>query len=212
MRPQRQMARPLELDQVEDRHHLLPYREFVEPGGELARAAPTEVVEPIVAVRGDAQLAEPAKQQRRRCRDGHGAEECVIACRQVAIAGKLHAPLRRRRAPRSRVGPGHALGPRAARPLLARAGHSALESFRCARYHDASWRCRQRRQRASAHGPRSSSFHPGGDGTILDLHMAGSELDYSAAGVAVRDDLRAAHRLIWEYIRKPGNWWTGAQR
>jgi len=39
-----------------------------------------------------------------------------------------------------------------------------------------------------------------------------TEHDYSAAGVPIRDDLRAAHRLIWEYIRKPGNWWTGAQR
>jgi hypothetical protein len=39
-----------------------------------------------------------------------------------------------------------------------------------------------------------------------------SDLDYTAAGVPVREDLRAAHRLIWEYVRAPGNWWTGAER
>jgi hypothetical protein len=38
------------------------------------------------------------------------------------------------------------------------------------------------------------------------------EFDYSPAGVTVRDNLRAAHRLIWEYVRRPGNWWTGAER
>jgi hypothetical protein len=38
------------------------------------------------------------------------------------------------------------------------------------------------------------------------------ELDYSAAGAPVRDELRAAHRLIWEHVRAPGNWWTGAER
>jgi hypothetical protein len=42
--------------------------------------------------------------------------------------------------------------------------------------------------------------------------MAMNDLDYSAAGVPVRDELRAAHRLIWEYVRAAGNWWTGAER
>jgi len=37
-------------------------------------------------------------------------------------------------------------------------------------------------------------------------------LDYSPADVPIRDDLRAAHRLIWEYLARPGNWWTGAER
>jgi hypothetical protein len=37
-------------------------------------------------------------------------------------------------------------------------------------------------------------------------------LDYSAANVPVREDLQAAHRLIWDYVRAPGNWWTGAER
>ncbi len=37
-------------------------------------------------------------------------------------------------------------------------------------------------------------------------------LDYSAAGVAVRDDLRAAHRYLLEHIATPGAWWTGMQR
>jgi hypothetical protein len=37
-------------------------------------------------------------------------------------------------------------------------------------------------------------------------------LDYSAAGVPVRDDLQATQRFLWEHIRAPGTWWTGAQR
>jgi alkylhydroperoxidase family enzyme len=36
--------------------------------------------------------------------------------------------------------------------------------------------------------------------------------DYSAAGAPVRDDLKQAHRFLWEHLRSPGNWWTGAQR
>jgi hypothetical protein len=38
------------------------------------------------------------------------------------------------------------------------------------------------------------------------------DLDYSAVGMPVRDELRTAHRLIWEHVRAPGNWWTGTQR
>ena len=38
------------------------------------------------------------------------------------------------------------------------------------------------------------------------------ELDYSAAGIPVRDDLQAAHRAIWNQLRSPGTWWTGAER
>src|SRR3990170_5985122 len=38
------------------------------------------------------------------------------------------------------------------------------------------------------------------------------ELDYSAAGIPVRADLQAAHRAIWDQLRSPGTWWTGAQR
>ena len=38
------------------------------------------------------------------------------------------------------------------------------------------------------------------------------ELDYAATGVAIRDDLRAAHRRLLEHIRAPGTWWTGAER
>lgn len=39
-----------------------------------------------------------------------------------------------------------------------------------------------------------------------------SELDYTTAGVPVRDDLKAAHRWMLEHLRAPGTWWTGAQR
>lgn len=38
------------------------------------------------------------------------------------------------------------------------------------------------------------------------------ELDDTTAPVAVRDDLRAAHAFLWEHIRSPGCWWSGAER
>jgi hypothetical protein len=34
--------------------------------------------------------------------------------------------------------------------------------------------------------------------------------DYGAT--AVRDDIRAAHGRLWEHLRAPGTWWTGAER
>ncbi len=37
-------------------------------------------------------------------------------------------------------------------------------------------------------------------------------VDYSAAGVAVRDDLRRTHVAMLEYFRRPGCWFTGEQR
>ena len=39
-----------------------------------------------------------------------------------------------------------------------------------------------------------------------------SALDYSAAGVLVRDDLQRAQRALWEHVAGPGTWYTGAQR
>jgi hypothetical protein len=41
---------------------------------------------------------------------------------------------------------------------------------------------------------------------------AGKDLDYSAANAPIRDDLRAAHRMVLDYFRRPGSWFTGAQR
>ncbi len=38
------------------------------------------------------------------------------------------------------------------------------------------------------------------------------QLDYSGAGVPIRDDLRAAQQFVWKHIRSPGTWWTGEQR
>ena len=38
------------------------------------------------------------------------------------------------------------------------------------------------------------------------------ELDYSAAGVPVRNDLKETHLLVWDHVRSPGTWWTGAER
>ena len=38
------------------------------------------------------------------------------------------------------------------------------------------------------------------------------ELDYSAAGVPVRNDLKETHLRVWDHVRSPGTWWTGAER
>lgn len=42
--------------------------------------------------------------------------------------------------------------------------------------------------------------------------MSEFALDYSAAGVPVRDDLQRSHRTMLDYFRKPGCWFTGAER
>lgn len=42
--------------------------------------------------------------------------------------------------------------------------------------------------------------------------MNAVQLDYSAAHAEIRQDLRVAHRMLLEYLRRPGNWFTGAQR
>ena len=39
-----------------------------------------------------------------------------------------------------------------------------------------------------------------------------TEVDYSAAGVPVRDDLRRVHAELLEHLRAPGTWWTGTER
>lgn len=38
------------------------------------------------------------------------------------------------------------------------------------------------------------------------------DLDHSAAGIPVRADILDTHRFVWEHVRAPGTWWTGAQR
>ena len=40
----------------------------------------------------------------------------------------------------------------------------------------------------------------------------GGDLDYTAAGVPVRDDLRETHRAFWTHVRSPGTWWSGHER
>ena len=38
------------------------------------------------------------------------------------------------------------------------------------------------------------------------------ELDYSAAELPIRHDLRESQRLLMEHLRSPGTWWSGAER
>ncbi len=42
--------------------------------------------------------------------------------------------------------------------------------------------------------------------------MGAVALDYGAAGVAVREDLRAAHAMLLDTFRRAGSWFSGAQR
>jgi hypothetical protein len=37
-------------------------------------------------------------------------------------------------------------------------------------------------------------------------------VNYDGAGVSVRDDLRATHIELLEYLRGPGTWFTGVGR
>ena len=37
-------------------------------------------------------------------------------------------------------------------------------------------------------------------------------LDYRRSPLPLRDELVAAHRRVWERLRTPGEWWTGAVR
>ncbi len=39
-----------------------------------------------------------------------------------------------------------------------------------------------------------------------------SEVSYSSASIAVRDDIIEAHRRAWQRLAKPGTWWTGRER
>ena len=63
---QRDVLVALERDEPEDRHEALAELELVHAGGELARAAAAEVVQQVVAVGRDAQLAQPALDRVRR--------------------------------------------------------------------------------------------------------------------------------------------------
>jgi alkylhydroperoxidase family enzyme len=44
------------------------------------------------------------------------------------------------------------------------------------------------------------------------MSVAMEDLDYSASGIRIREDLQEAHRFIWEHLRSPGTWWTGGER
>ena len=39
-----------------------------------------------------------------------------------------------------------------------------------------------------------------------------AHVDYSAAGIPIRDDLTKSHVELLEHLRAPGTWWTGADR
>lgn len=45
---------------------------------------------------------------------------------------------------------------------------------------------------------------------LSDVMAAMDAFDYGA--FRVREDIRAAHCSLWEHLRAPGTWWTGAER
>lgn len=92
----------LELDELEDRHESLTGLKHVEPGSQLARAAASEVVEQVVAVRGDAELAEPAEENRCGRADVDAAVGTLIGRIELAIAGVGLATFGGRRPPGAR--------------------------------------------------------------------------------------------------------------
>ena len=70
-----------EVDEAKDEHDPLARRQIIETRSQAARALPAEVIEPVVAVRCDAQLAEPAEGQRCGGGDIERAEELIIGGR-----------------------------------------------------------------------------------------------------------------------------------
>jgi hypothetical protein len=38
------------------------------------------------------------------------------------------------------------------------------------------------------------------------------DLEYAAAAVPIRADLREAQRALWEHLASPGTWWSGSER
>jgi hypothetical protein len=69
------LAIRLELGQIEDRHEALSHCELVQARDQVLRAAATEVVDQVVAVGRNAQLAEPPEDDRGRCVDVDRAVE-----------------------------------------------------------------------------------------------------------------------------------------
>src|SRR5205823_1921108 len=95
----RQMAVLLEVDELEAAHHRLAALEVVETRCQLARALPSEIVDPVVAVRRHTQLAEPAEHDRSGRVDVDRAKEGLVGRSEVPVTGKGGRALRGRRAP-----------------------------------------------------------------------------------------------------------------
>ncbi len=47
---------------------------------------------------------------------------------------------------------------------------------------------------------------------MTELTPQATSFDYTDAPVQVRDDIVEAHERAWDRLRRPGNWWTGAER
>ncbi len=98
-------AFPFEGYEVEDIHEALIAFEFGEVFGPCAGTASSEVINPIVAVRSNAELAEPAIDQVRRGFDRDGAQIHIVGRCQGFIAPETSAEIRGRRVPEAGIVP-----------------------------------------------------------------------------------------------------------
>ena len=89
---EREMTIGLQGDEVEDTHEGLTHGESLEPRSELARAPPTEVVDPVVAVRCYAKLAEPSEDDGRLGLDADASEVGLAVVGKECVAGEHNRP------------------------------------------------------------------------------------------------------------------------
>jgi hypothetical protein len=89
----------LERREPEERHHALADREILEAGRQLPWAASPEVVDQVVAVRSDAQLAQPAENDRRGRIDVDRAEQLLTRTVDQVVARVVLGALTRPGAP-----------------------------------------------------------------------------------------------------------------
>ncbi len=101
----RNRAFPFEGYEVEDIHEALIAFEFGEVFGPCAGTASSEVIDPVVAVRRNAELAEPAIDQVRRGFDRDGAHKDIVGGCQDSIATETPAEVCGSRVPEAGIVP-----------------------------------------------------------------------------------------------------------
>src|SRR5262249_36792646 len=88
---QRDVLVPNELHQLEDCHHFHADGQLIQVRDQLTRAPASEVVDPIIAVGCDAELAQPTKNNAWLRLNRDAAIEAVIGTREVPAAAKVQS-------------------------------------------------------------------------------------------------------------------------